>query len=288
MSSSLVFGQVVTGIVAGGGYAVVAIGLSFTLGLAKVMNFAFGTFYMLAAFVTAFLIGNASWPYLGAAAAAIVALALLGWLFARVVVLPAMRISPAAVMIATLGVGVAFTNLAQAAFGADVSFITTPFANASYHVAGAALSVQSGLCIVMAPIMAATLTLFMKRSLVGQRIWATAQSPELAAATGINVPSMQVLAVVIGIALAALAAILYAPTGVISVFMGDEVLLKAFAVTALAGVGRIWGAVLVAFAIGIFEALVGAFINSAYSTAAIYGLVVVALVWFPRGFFRGH
>lgn len=288
MNLSLLLGQTISGLVAGGGYAVVAVGLSYTLGLARVMNFAFGTFYMLAAFIVTFLMVKAALPFAVAGVAMLVVTIGIGWVFGRVVVLPAMRISPAAVMIATLGTGVAMTNLAQAAFGADVAFISSPLMNVTYRIGSAALSLQAIVCVLAAPLLALGLTLFMNRTVLGQRIQATAEFPELASATGFNVPAIQVLAVVIGIALAAAAALLYAPVGVIYVLMGDEILLKAFAVTALAGVGRIWGALIVAFLIGIFEAWVGAFVSTAYSTAAIYGLLILALIFFPRGFFRGH
>lgn len=288
MNLSLLIGQTVSGLVAGGGYAVVAIGLSYTLGLARVMNFAFGTFYMLAAFVVTFLMVQGSLPFAVASMAMLVVAVVAGWLFARAVVLPAMRISQAGVMIATLGTGVALTNLAQAAFGAEVAFITSPLMNATYRIGSAALSLQAAICVAAAPLIALGLTLFMSRTVLGQRIQATAEFPELASATGFNVPAIQILAVVIGTALAALAAVLYAPVGVIYVLMGDEILLKAFAVTALAGVGRIWGALIIAFLVGIFEAWVGAFVSTAYSTAAIYGLLILALIFFPRGLFRGH
>jgi branched-chain amino acid transport system permease protein len=252
------------------------------------MNFAFGTFYMLAAFTVTFLMVQWSLPFAAAIIGTVVVATTIGWLFGRSVVLPAMRISPASVMIATLGMGVAMTNLAQAAFGADVSYIASPLMNVTYRLGSAALSLQAVICVLMAPLIALGLTVFMNRTVLGQRIQATAEFPELASATGFNVPAIQVLAVVIGIVLAAVAAILYAPVGVIFVLMGDEILLKAFAITALAGVGRIGGALIVAFLIGIFEAWVGAFISTAYSTAAIYGLLIVALTFFPRGLFRGH
>lgn len=288
MNLSLLLGQTISGIVAGGGYAVVAVGLSYTLGLARVMNFAFGTFYMLAAFVVTFLMTRWSLPFALAGLLTVAVAIALGWAFGRGVVLPAMRISPAAVMIATLGMGVALTNLAQAAFGADVSFIASPLMDTTYRLGSAVVSLQALVCVIAAPVITAMLSLFMNRTVLGQRIRATAEFPELASATGFNVPAIQVLAVVIGIVLAAVAAMLYAPVGVIYVLMGDEILLKAFAVTALAGVGRIWGALSVAFLVGIFEAWVGAFVSTAYSTAAIYGLLILALIFFPRGFFRGH
>jgi branched-chain amino acid transport system permease protein len=288
MQASLILGQIAVGLAAGGGYAVVAVGLSYTLGLARVMNFAFGTFYMLTAFVTAFLISQLGLAYLLAGVLGIAAILVVGTIFGFGIVLPAMRISDSSVMIATLGVAVILTNLAQYVFGAEVSFIATPLTDIHLRLAGASVNLQAVLCMIMAPVLTLALSSFMDFTVTGKRIRATAESPSLASATGLNVPMIQVLAVVIGILLAGAAAVLYAPVGVISVFMGDEVLLKAFAITALAGIGRIWGALGLAFVIGIFEALVGAFISTSYSTAAIYALLVVVFIFFPRGLFHGH
>ncbi|WP_342640102.1 branched-chain amino acid ABC transporter permease [Rhodoligotrophos ferricapiens] len=288
MNTSLFFGQVVTGLVAGAGYAVVAVGLSYTLGLARVMNFAFGTFYMLAAFAILVAMNQLGLGYALACIAAVVVITLVALVFSRIVLLPAMRISEPSVMIASLGAGVVLTSLAQWLFGADVSYIDSPLLNRTYHLGVASFTQQAVATLIAAPVIAFGLNLFMQRSLLGQRIRAVAESPELAAATGLRTTSLQAVAATIGIALAAVAATIYAPTGVVSVFMGDEILLKAFTIAAIAGVGRIWGAVIMGFAIGVFEALVGGFISSAYSTAAIYLLLIGTLIIFPRGIFSGH
>ena len=92
MNFALLVGQVANGIVNGAGYAVVAIGLTYTLGLARIMNFAFGAFYMLGAFVSSFLITRLSFPYLGAAPLVIVVTSLFAWIFSRLVVLPTLPI----------------------------------------------------------------------------------------------------------------------------------------------------------------------------------------------------
>lgn len=288
VNGDLLFGQIVTGLVTGGGYAVVAIGLSYTLGLARVMNFAFGSFYMLGAFIAAFLIAQFQLPYVAAGMVTLIVIAILGWVFSRVVVISAMKISEAAVMIATLGVSVAIANLAQAVFGADVSYIPTPSINVLYHFGSATVTQQAIIVLVAAPVIAAVVSSLMSRTILGTRIRAAAEAPALAAVTGVNVPQVQMIAVVIGIVLAALAALLYAPVTVISVFMGDEILLKAFAITALAGIGQLWGALAVALGIGIFESLFTTYVDPSYSTAAIYALLVLTLAVLPRGIFRGH
>lgn len=288
MNTSLFMGQVVTGLATGAGYAVVAVGLTYTLGLARIMNFAFGTFYMLAAFAVATAMSVLGLPYAGAALVAILLAAPVGWLFSRVIVLPALKISDPAVMIATLGVGVVLTNVAQLLFGSQVTFIASPFADVVYRFGSATVSLQSLILLVAAPLVTVGIAMFMSGTTTGRRIRAAAESPVLAAATGMNGPSIQVLAVTIGIGLAAIAAVLAAPVNVISVFMGDEVLLKAFAVATLAGIGRIWGAFGLGLAIGVFEALVSGYLSTAYSTAAIYGLLILTLIFYPRGLFSGH
>lgn len=288
MNTSLLVGQAVTGLVAGGGYAITAIGLSYTLGLARVMNFAFGTFYMLAAFATVFFAGRFGLSYGMSSIAAVAVIAVAAWVFSRVVVLPGLKISEPTVMIATLGAGVALTNVAQAAFGADVSFVSSPLLDTSIRLGAASVTEQSLLILASAPVLAMSLSAFMRKTLTGRRILAVMEGPQLAAASGLPAVRIQALASTIGIVLAAVAAVLTAPVGVISVFIGDDILLKAFAITALAGIGRIWGALVMGLGVGVFEALVSGFVSSAYATAAIYGLLICILVVFPRGLFRGH
>lgn len=288
MNTSLLLGQVVTGLATGAGYAVVAVGLTYTLGLARIMNFAFGTFYMLAAFAVATTMNLFGLPYAGAALLALLLAAPVGWLFSRIIVLPALRISDPAVMIATLGVGVVLTNVAQLFFGSQVTFIASPFADVVYRFGSATVSLQSIILFIAAPLVTLGIAVFMSSTTTGRRIRGAAESPALAAATGMNVPAIQVLAVTIGIALAVVAAVLAAPVNVISVFMGDEVLLKAFAVATLAGIGRIWGAFGLGLGVGVFEALVSGYLSTAYSTAAIYGLLIFTLIFFPKGLFSGH
>jgi branched-chain amino acid transport system permease protein len=288
MNFSLFFGQAVTGLLAGAGYAVVAIGLSYTLGLARVMNFAFGTFYMLAAFVLSYLMTTYGLHYVVGSILAVLILGVVGWVFSRIVVIRAARVSEAGVMIATLGAGVAMTYGAQAYFGSATTFIAAPLADQGTRIGLASVSYQQILVLCMAPLITLLLDLFMHRTAPGRQIRAVAESPELAAATGVNIPVIQALAVTIGVVLGAIAAVLYAPVNVIWVFMGDEILLKAFAIAALAGIGSLWGALIVGLGVGVFEAEVTAFLSSAYSTAAIYAVLIIMLIVRPKGIFHGH
>jgi len=237
-----VLGYVVNGLAAGGGYALAGVGLSFTIGVARVLNFAFGSFYMLGAYLVAYMTGNAvGLGYLLAVFAMLAGVLVIAYAFGRGVVLPVAHRSEAAVMIATLAASLFITNIALQLFGSDVTFIRSPFEDHVYHVGDARVSQQAIIALIAAPLVTVALVAFLRHTLLGARIRATAQNPQLAGATGINVSSVFLTAVVIGTMLAALAGALYGPTTVIDVFGGDGMLLKAFTVAALAGMGKLWG-----------------------------------------------
>jgi branched-chain amino acid transport system permease protein len=281
-------GQIINGLAAGGGYALAAVGLSYTIGISRVMNFAYGTFYMLGAFLVAWLLGSALGAgYVVAVLLALVGIAVLGYGFARIAVLPVIEVSENAVMIATLASSIALTNVALLLFGGQVSFIASPFADRAYEIGGASLSQQAIIAFVAAPLVTAAIIAFMRRTTAGTRIRATAQNPALAAATGVDTIRVYLVAVIIGVVLAALAGALYGPVSIISVFSGDQMLLKAFTVAALAGMGQLWGAVVVGVGMGLAQSLFSAYVSAAYAPAFIYAVLIVALLFFPRGIFRG-
>lgn len=281
--------QIVNGLLTGGQYALAAIGLSFMLGTARVFNFAYGAFFVLATFTTATLMSGAlSLPYGLAAVGTVIILAGLSYPFTRVAVLPVVRRAEDAVLIATLAVGIIITNLALEYFGGEVTTIDSPLSSQRFEIAGAVVSAQQILGFGAAIAVAAVLSLYLRRTVAGSRIRAVAHHPTLAAASGINVPRVYVMAVVVGTAIVGLTGALYGPTGIVSVFAGDHLLLRAFTVAALAGMGQIWGAVAVGLSVGIAESAFSATVSPAYASAFVYALLIAVLLFFPRGVFRGE
>ncbi len=282
-------GYVVNGLAAGGGYALAGVGLSFTIGVARVLNFAFGSFYMLGAYLVAYLTGTAvGFGYVLACIVMLAGVVVLAYVFGRTAVLPLVGASETAVMIATLAVSLIITNVALLLFGSDVTFIRSPFESTVYNVGDARVSQQSIIALIAAPLVTVALVSFLRHTLLGARIRATAQNPTLAGATGISTGSVYMTAVVIGVMLAALAGALYGPTTVIDVFGGDAMLLKAFTVAALAGMGQLWGAAIIGVAMGIAESVFSGYVTPAYAEAFIFGLLVLTLLCFPQGVFRGR
>jgi branched-chain amino acid transport system permease protein len=279
---------IVNGLAAGGGYALVAVGLSYTIGVARVMNFAFGGFYMLGAFLVSYFAGGSlGIPYVLACVLMVPAMVVIAVVFGRVAVLPVVRVSEEAVMVATLAVSVILTNLALQIFGTEERYIDSPFNNTTFKIEHTHISLQAIIALVAAPVLTGALWLFMRRTTMGTRIRATAQDPELAATTSVNISAVYMTAIVIGVVLAAIAGALYAPTTVLDTNIGNSLLLKAFTVAALAGLGNLWGATAVGILLGIGESVFAGYVDPGYANAFVFGVLIITLLFFPRGIFGG-
>ena len=282
-------GHLINGIATGGGYALLAVGLTFTLGISRVFNFAYGSFYTVAAFTVSWLMGiGIVGGYPIAALIGIAMIVVIGIIFAAVAVLPVLKISQDAVMVATLAAGIAMTSAAQGIFGTQLQVIPSPLEEPTFIVDNTSFSPQTMLIVITGPIVALALSLFLKKTILGTRMRAVAISPTLAAATGVRTTGIAAASVVLGVVLAGLSAILTAPEKVIDISTGDAVLLSAFTAAALAGMGNLWGAVYVAFGLGIAESLFSSYVSSAYSEALIFGVLILTLIFRPKGLFGGH
>jgi branched-chain amino acid transport system permease protein len=131
------------------------------------------------------------------------------------------------------------------------------------------------------------LHLFIKKTLVGATIEATAQDMEGARLMGINVKRVRMMVFALGTALAAAAASLIAPIHLVHPGMGGPVILKAFVIIILGGMGSIPGAIIGGFLLGLVESLSGGYISTAYHEVFSFGVLVTVLAIRPTGLFGG-
>ncbi|MBX9472389.1 branched-chain amino acid ABC transporter permease [Microcella sp.] len=280
-------GQLLQGLIVGGAYALAAVGLTYTIGISRIINFSYGTMYMLGAMIVASFGGlNASLA--GNSLAVVVAVLLvgvIGFIIARFVIIRLVA-DPDAVIIGTLAIDVILVNLGLMYFGTNPVLVDTPLSQTVLRLLGTHVTLQQLLIVVLAPLVTLALVLFMKRTRRGAEIRAVAQEPNLAGVSGVNVRGTYIVAVLVGVVIAAAIGALVAANIVPTVFAGQHFFLKAFAIAALAGLGQLWGALIVGFVIGISEVLLSVNLTGAYTPAVIYVLLIVALVFFPRGLFN--
>jgi branched-chain amino acid transport system permease protein len=277
--------QVLNGLTLGGVYCLVALGLTLVYGILHVPNFAHGAFYMAGAYVAFFLIDRLGFNYWLAMAGAAVAVALISLLSERLVFHPLRNAPYLHHMIASIGILLFLEAGTQALWGADFHRMATPYAQI-LSLGDVTLPAQRLLIIVAAFVLVLLLQLFLKKTITGATIVAMAQNRDGAALVGIDANRVAMLTFAIAGALAAMAAVLYAPINLVYSSMGHLVITKAFVIIVLGGMGSVPGAIVGGLIIGFAESFGAFYISTDYKDIIAFVLLVLILSLRPEGLFR--
>lgn len=280
-------GQVViSGLLAGSIYAMVALGLGLIFGVMRVLNVAHGPLMMLGAYTTFWLFQRFGLnPYLSILLSMpllfLVGLALQRFLVRRVV--DAFELSS---LLLTFGVSIALVNVAQLAFTSDLrsveyltgSFLVGPFALSKPRLAACAFAI----------VITVASFVFLRATRLGKAIRAVSQSREVAQVCGIDVQRIHLLAFGLGSALAAAGGSLVAVMVAIQPEMGQVYTFKSFLVIVLGGAGNYPGALLGGLLLGLVEQLSSLFLTTQVNEAVAYVLLVLVLLIRPTGLLKGR
>ncbi len=281
---SIFLQQVLNGLTIGSVYALVALGLTLVYGILHVPNFAHGALYMAGAYAMFYFVsalGANYWVAMLGATGAVAGLAVL----AERLIFHRLRDAPKLYdMIAAIGLLLFMEAAAQAIWGADFRRLAAPFPQI-LRFGGLVAPAQRLIIIGAAFGLMIGLHLFLKRTMLGATIIATAQNREGAALVGINATRVSMLTFAISGALAAVAAALYAPINLIYPAMGDLVILKAFVIIILGGMGSIPGAIIGGLIIGFAESFGAFYVSTDYKDIIAFALLVLILSVRPQGLF---
>lgn len=276
--------ELLNGLVLGSIYALVALGLALVYGTMGIPNFAHGHLYMFGAYAAFAAITVLHAPYWPAMILAVVCLAVLGALVERVVFRPLRKAPEVNAIIAAIGLLFFLEAVARLIWGSDFRVLPTPY-DKVVNFFGFIATQQQLIVIVAAVVLMGALFYFLKRTLLGSTIEAVAQSPAGASLVGIDTDRVATLVFAISSGLAAAAATLIASISLIFPEMGFVVLLKAFAVIVLGGMGSIPGAIVGAFILAFAESFSAAYISTSYQDVVAFGLLVTILAIKPTGLF---
>ncbi|MBI2467659.1 MAG: branched-chain amino acid ABC transporter permease [Candidatus Rokubacteria bacterium] len=280
-------GQVViSGLLAGALYAMVALGLALIFGVMRVINVAHGTIMMLGAYTTFWwfhLLGVN--PYLSLLAS-MPLLFLVGAILQRTLVARVVDAPELSSLLLTFGISIALVNLAQLGFTSDLrsvefltgAFLVGPFAFSKARLVSFAFAVAITLLAYW----------FLQRTKLGKAIRATSQSSEVAMICGINVGRIHLYTFGIASALAAAGGSLVAVILAIQPEMGQVFTFKSFLVIVLGGAGNYPGALLGGMLLGLVEQLSSLFLTTQLSEAVAYVLLVLVLLLRPTGLLGGR
>lgn len=274
------------GLMLGGLFAIVAIGLTLIFGIVKVVNFAHGEFLMAGMFATWMITTSLGLHPYAAVIVVVPALFILGALTQRLLIQPLMAADDDHVQIfATVGLSTAMINLALLIFGADIA--NTPNFGLRTPIEIGPLRILTGqIYIFIAAIaLVVALEMFLKNSQTGRAIRAVAQHRSAAELMGVNVSRIYILSFGLGAACVGLAAVLIAPLYPTSSTIGTYFVLTAFVVVVLGGLGSIPGAFFGALIIGVIDSMSGYYIGSDLREAVVFSIFLIILILRPSGLF---
>jgi len=280
-------GQVViSGLLAGALYAMVALGLGLIFGVMRVLNVAHGPLLMLGAYTTFWLF---HWfglnPYLSLLVS-MPALFLVGVVLQSLLVRRVVDAPELSSLLLMFGVGIALVNVSQLAFTSDLrsveyltgSFVLGPFAFSKSRVIACAFAI----------VITTGAFWFLQKTRLGKALRAVSQSREVAQVCGVNVQRIHMLAFGLASALAAAGGSLVAVMVAIQPEMGQVYTFKSFLVIVLGGAGNYPGALLGGLLLGLVEQLSSLFLTTQVNEAVAYILLVLVLLVRPTGLLKGR
>lgn len=276
---------VISGLLLGGIYALVSVGLTLIFGVSRIKNFAHGDLVMVGMYVTyALTVTTGLDPYL---LAPVVVLLLFGFgLFLSFALIRPIQGAPQVAQIfATVGLGLVLQNLVLMMYGADFRSTPSIISGKVLRFAGIALPASLLIAFVVAMAVIAGLTIFLRLSMTGKAMRAIAQDRRAAALMSIDVKRIDMLTFGLGAACAGLAGALLAPVFPAFPTVGVNLVLVCFVVVILGGLGSVEGALIGGLLIGLVETLSGFFLGSAMSQIAYFLVFIAVLCLRPAGLF---
>lgn len=283
---AIILAGVLNGLLAGGVYVLVAVGLTLIYGVLHIINFAHGSLLMLAMYAVFFL-----WRLLGvdpyvALPIVIAGAFVFGYLLYRGVIGRLSHGRDENILLITLGLSIVIDNLALLFFGGDTQTIDVSY-GPDLQLGLAFLPVPKVVSFAASLLICVALGLYMARSDTGKAIRAVARERQGARLAGIDVANIFAISYGIGIACLGAAACLLMPTYYVTPVSGHAFVLVAFTIVVLGGMGSFLGAALGGLLIGVVESLGGLFLGEQLGQIGISAIFILILLLKPTGLFGG-
>ena len=276
---------IINGLLLGGIYALISIGLTFIFGVLEIINFAHGEFLMLSMYVTYWLFHLYKVDPYVSIMVILPLFFLIGLFVQRVTIQPIIDAPPLNQIFMTVGLSMVLQNAALFFWKADYRTVRTAYSALTLKTSGLIVSFPRLVAFVLAMMTIAALLLFLKKTYTGKAIRALTQERRGAMLMGINVYRTYQIAFGIGIACVGVAGAMLIPVYYAFPTVGSLFVLIAFVVVILGGYNSLIGALIGGLIIGLVEAFSGFFLSPHLKEAVYFVIFILILLFRPTGLF---
>jgi len=269
---------IIDGILIGAIFALAAYGMALVWGVMKIINFAQGEFVILGGFIV-YTLHKAGLNLFLCVPLAIVALYIVGWILYHLIIVRIVEKDLFISILATFGIAILMQQLMNQLFGADVQIVESKLDTWFFFDGNVTVLQIKVVGFLIAIVVGACLTLFMKKARLGQAIRATAQDARAARILGVDTNKVYASTFALNAAICGAAGALVVMTWVIQAFAGLAYTIRSFMIVIVAGIGNVSGVILAGLGLGAAENIAGFILGTEFQAAFVFSLLVVILVW---------
>lgn len=278
---------IINGILKGGLYALMAMGMSLIWGVMNVINIAHGAFIMLGAYATYWFFSLLGIDPFVSLVFSVSLMFMLGFVIQKGLINLVIKADIFITLLLTFGLELLITNLALLAWTADVRKVKVGYAAANLQFFGATIPLVRLAAFAIAVAITAILFIMMNKTKLGRAIRATSQDLDAAKLMGVNVSNIYSITFGIGVALAAAAGTLWSVIFPITPTMGGILTLKSFVIVIIGGLGTMIGPIAGGLVLGISEALGTNLLGATYENLISFVIFLIVIIFMPKGIFGG-
>lgn len=277
---------IIDGLMLGGVYAVISIGLTLVFGVIGIVNFAQSQFLMVGMYVAYF-----AWAYLGldpllGSLLSFTLVFALGYAVQHSLIRKVLKAPEVAQIFLTVGILIVLENLALVAFGSEFKSVQTPYQNEAVEVFDLLISLPYAIAFGASVLAGLAVWWLLAKTWWGRSVRATAQDPMAARLMGIDPDKIYRLAFGLGVGLTAFGGAIILPYLTVSPSVGEQFGVLMFTVVVLGGLGNVLGAVVGGLAVGVIQSLSGLLLPLQLQNMVLFSVFILTLALRPEGLLR--
>jgi branched-chain amino acid transport system permease protein len=278
---------VVNGLLIGGIYALVSIGVTLIFGVVKIVNFAQGEFVMIGMYISYFLAARFGVDPLISLFVSMPLLFVIGVLLQHFLIRRVLALGDMPQIFLTFALSLLLVNMALLLFTADYRTVQTPYSETAIHLGGLYVPIAKLIAFAVAMMLSGLLWVFLRITDLGKAMRAAAQSRDVAMLMGVNPDRVFGIAVGVALALAGAAGSLLMPFYPAYPLVGQVFVLMAFVAVVLGTLGNVTGALLASLMMGVAESLGIQFVGADSGLIVVFAMLLLTLAIRPKGLFGG-